>query len=583
MKKRVFLLLAVLFSAILVSSFIFRNTDDTKYSAHDRNYEESDGERTDILFENIEYSRPDLEEMRKNIDVAEEALENKELNKTASMVYKLLDKCYADYTNFYTMYNLANIRSCQNMSDEFYSEEYNWCDENYSLVLQYMDELYYACAASDMAKRLEKNYFWDGFCEEYSDSGESNYNEETVALMNRESALLAEYHALNTSPTVTVDGENVDYYTHLYDSEDYYGVQMDYYNKYNGEYAEVYKELILVRRALAETLGYDSYEQMQYESYFERDYTPEQAEDYIKNIKEYLVPVYKEAREAGLYDEVDYNYLSERKLMKIIHAGASRMGGDILDAFDFMCDGGYYDVAVSTDKAAMSFQSYLTDYEAPFLFVDAYGDTEDILSVAHEFGHYADAYVNFDSYETIDLSECYSQAMEYLMLSYLDEVLSGRELENIRLMKLRDTLELYVQQASFAEFESRIYALEDDELTTENFNAISLELAREYGYCDKGNEEYYAMSWIDIPHFFEMPFYVISYPVSNDIAMQIYALENDRRGAGLEKYKDMLQRETGSLMEAVQDGGFESPFDEGRAEAAAAELRQKLLQLEAAA
>ena len=37
-------------------------------------------------------------------------------------------------------------------------------------------------------------------------------------------------------------------------------------------------------------------------------------------------------------------------------------------------------------KANMSFMTYLNDYEAPFLFLNASGTNDDILSFAHEFG-----------------------------------------------------------------------------------------------------------------------------------------------------------------------------------------------------
>lgn len=115
-------------------------------------------------------------------------------------------------------------------------------------------------------------------------------------------------------------------------------------------------------------------------------------------------------------------------------------------------------MSVNSSKAAMSFQTYLENYEAPFLFLDPYGDTEDILTFSHEFGHYVDAFVNYNASETIDMSECYSQAMEYLALGYYDEVLGEDEADNLRRMKLLDTLDLYVQQASFAEFESTVYS-----------------------------------------------------------------------------------------------------------------------------
>ena len=91
--------------------------------------------------------------------------------------------------------------------------------------------------------------------------------------------------------------------------------------------------------------------------------------------------------------------------------------------------------------------------------------------------------------------------------------------------------------------------------------------------CDRHN----------ITHFFEMPFYVISYPVSNDIAMQIYALEEEQSGQGLEKFMEILDRDYEYFMDAVSAGGFESPFAPGRVERVAEQMRLHLTAQEKAA
>ena len=138
------------------------------------------------------------------------------------------------------------------------------------------------------------------------------------------------------------------------------------------------------------------------------------------------------------------------------------------------------------------------------------------------------------------------------------------------------TLDTYVMQSSFAEFESRVYALSDSELTAEAINAISLDTAKEFGYYDGESEDYYAMSWTDITHFFEYPFYVISYAVSNDAAQQIYALELENAGAGLEKYLEMLPREYETLLDTLAVAGLASPFAPGRLDAVEKQLRAEL-------
>lgn len=526
-------------------------------------------------FGDMPYERPDVDELQRLIDSAEDAMYG---GKSVSRVGTLLDSCFSWYYHYSTMYTLADIRSCQDLTDEYYAEEYAWCAENYALVQQMMDGLYYACAASPMAARLERSYFWTGFIEQYSDESESVYNDRMVALMQEESSLISRFRDLAADPVIEFRGGEEPLYE-LLETLDDYGYNealMAYYEQYNAAYADVFIRLVAVREQMAEELGYDSYEQMQYLYGYERDYTPEQAEAYMQDIRSYMVPLYRDLDASGLPYRLRSSPIDEERLRTLVGTAADEIGGDVAEAFDFMLRYELCDLTVDSRKAPMSFQTYLDDYEAPFLFLDPTGYTDDILSFAHEFGHFSEAYVNCDAYETIDLAEVYSQAMEYLSLSLLDGEMNGRELENLARMKMVDTVEMYIQQASFAEFEHRIYAIGSQRLTAQALNETSLALAKEYGYYVEGYDEYYAMSWMDITHFFEQPFYVISYPVSNDLAMQYYELELSRPGEGVQRYLDTLPRDYSGLMGLVEAGGFDSPFSPGRVEKAAAAARAVL-------
>ena len=119
-----------------------------------------------------------------------------------------------------------------------------------------------------------------------------------------------------------------------------------------------------MRQELAAQFGMD-YEQMQYSFYFERDYTPEQAAQYVADIRNYMVPVYEEVMEASPYDDIYYDYLDEDELIGVLRNVTELMGGDIKAAFDFMTKYELCDVSVNSKKAAMSFQTYLENYEAP--------------------------------------------------------------------------------------------------------------------------------------------------------------------------------------------------------------------------
>ena len=525
-------------------------------------------------FDEIEYVRPELLALRLKVAGLRLALANGE---SLRGVMELLDLCFEDYYHFRTMSSIAYIRSCQDVTDAFYAEEYDWCDEQTALVNQTMEELYYICGGSRLADRLEKHYFWEGFAEEYADDSEAVYDEELVGLLRRESALLARYRSLAAEAASDSALGETNWIGGAYQAA------LDrQYERYNGQFAEIYIELVKVRRAMAEKLGYGSYEEMAYDYSYDRDFDPAQAAAYVAEIKRCIVPIYRELVTDTLSD-VDYPYLSTDRLYAALEYGTKQMGGSVEEAFRYMSDYGLCDIRVSADKAAISFQTYLDDYEVPFLFLDAAGDLKDVLDFSHEFGHYLDAFVNYNAGETLDVSETFSQAMEYLMLGYLDGALDEREREELYRIKMLDTLELYVQQASFDEFERTVYAADPEKLDADYLNELSLRMAEEYGYYDGVSRTYYAMSWSDISHFFDSPFYIITYPVSNDIAMQIYELERQSPGTGLEKYLEILPREYSGFLDTVTAGGLESPFAPGRIERVAEDLYERLAAPAAAA
>lgn len=577
MRKRIRICLAILLCAAMLSGCRepVRLGDPSELAERLFPKTEQSEDRRAVSFDEIEYVRPDVENLAAQVEVLRDLLQEGNYSK----VRDHLDAIYAARDHFDTMDTLAYIRNSQNMSDEFYAEEYAWCDDQSSEVDRIMEQMLYACGMSDMAETLEKRYFWEGFAEEYSDDSEALYDDELVELYQQEAALLSRYRSLVASPTITLpDGTEVDYYSHLADAygQDYLNAVTTYYTSYNQALGEVYIDLIRVRSTIAEKLGYDNYEQMQYEYYWERDFSPEEAEVYLKEIRTWMVPLYEEVQDVDPYSYISSGRMSESRLRNTLESGVRKLGGAAEEAFDFMTRYGLYDIKVDSRKVNSSFQTYLTDYDSPFLFMNPSGTTEDVTTFAHEFGHFTEAYANYNANETIDLAEVYSQAMEYLMLFQLEGEMSESSLDNLWKSKMLDSLDMYVQQASFAEFEHQVYSRDPNTLTVEDLNAISLQTSKDYGYFSPGYEIFYGMGWIDIVHFFEYPFYVIAYPVSNDLALQIYELERDESGAGAERYAALLDRDYDSLLLTAQQAGLESPFAEGRLEKAAQDLRDWL-------
>ena len=445
---------------------------------------------------------------------------------------------------------------------------------------QLFEQLYFRCGMSDMAQELEEKYFWPGFAEEYADDSNAFYSDEMVELLQKDANLVADYRELVANPIVTLsDGTEVEYFTALEEAEgfSYLSLLFAYYNQYNPQLAQVYIDMVKVRQQQAVSAGYANYEELAFDHSFERDYSPEQAAEYLQAIKTYIVPLYKEYMDTGAYWSLDQGSLDAQRLEDILRYGVSDMGQEEQDTYEFMVKYRLCDLEYSPKKSEMSFQTYLGAYEVPFLFMDSSGNLGDITTFSHEFGHYLDGFVNYDADETLDLAECFSQALELLMLTRLDEVLSPQELDTLYKMKMGDILSMYVQQAAFAEFEHIIYSTDPEDLSPEYVNQVFLQLCVDYGFSEAGFEDLYGKLWIDISHFFEQPFYVITYPVSHDIAMQVFQLEEATPGAGLEKYLEMLPRNYPEMLDTALNAGLESPFDPGRLEKVAATMREILL------
>ena len=531
-------------------------------------------------YDEIIYRRPSLADIQSAVDALEEALARGE---ALERLEEQLDEIGALYDEFDTMATIAEIENNRDLSDAYWQRESAWCSEHYSELQRLLDESYSACAQSTRGEALERDYFWPGFREEYGEDRETLYTDDLIALMQEESRLVSEYRALLSEASIDLGSGEINYRQALtaLDGDELARAEELYRYKYNEAFAELFLRLLRVRQQQAQALGYADYEEMAYDFNYGRDYTAAQAAVFLDSIREELIPVYSSIMAGDPYADVYYDLVDEDVLLQLLDAAASTVGGAAEAAFDFMLRYGLYDVSPGSTKADLSFQVYLTAYDEPYLFMNPYGDSADILTLFHEFGHFTDAFCNSGASETIDLAEVYSQASEYLSLYALGDALPREEQENLLRLKLLDTLELYAQQGAWAEFESVIYASSPDELDTEALNDLSLRVCREYGLCTDGQEESYAMLWMDVPHLFEQPLYIISYPVSNDLALQLYAMEREEAGSGMARYRQMLERadpDSGEILtglsELVERYGFDSPFAEGHMQKTAALLAE---------
>ncbi len=519
------------------------------------------GEYDLVSFGKMPYHRPDMTALEllfnDTADFADAATDqdSAELNKKLSL-------CWDAYDEYYTMEALAMLRSDIDQTDEFYAGEYDFFLTNDVYVEDWLDTTLIACACSDAfvpPSRLA------GYTAEDSEP----YTDRALELMEQEGVLLRDYWQVMMLDDVEIDGRVQSYSDYISSpfitSEAYQAANLAYCRACNEQAAPIFIELIKVRRALAEELGYDSYEDYQYET-FGRDYTPEQVRTYLDSVADQVSDYYRDFMAADPYDCIYYSPLSASRLMELLEKTTSHMGDKVTDACAFMKEYHLYDVSASKNKAPGAYTVYLSSYEAPFCYLGAYGDVEDFLNLTHEFGHFCDSRVNSNTTASLDLAETYSQGMANLALLKSKEVISADGYRNLLLMHLLANLAIFAEQTAYADFECRVYDLPDEELTVENVNALALACARRFGAdASSDDDAIYAVYWSQVTHLFEQPYYVISYCLSADAAIQIAEKELNEPGAGVACYENILDWKYGDFLAELERVGLVSPFAPGRA------------------
>ena len=480
-----------------------------------------------VKYSEMTYTRPDMDEVAEScqnaMDAAAEAV-------SADAVLEAVWDFYDVYNRFQTNYNLAYIRCHGDVEDYYWQSEQEYCAANAAQLELYLEDLYYALADCALRDELEEEYFGPGYFDAYE--GEGWYDEELVAMMEREQELISQYYA-HSDDTGT-------------------GVYTDaYYDENALPMAQLLAELVALRQEMAAWVGYDSYTDFAWDYYYYRDYTPDQAEIYLEQIRDALVPLYRRVGTEDVWAPGSAA-CSEREVYSYVKNTARAMGGVTEEAFRLLEQGKLYDISASPKKSGMSFEVYLPNYYQPYIFLSGTGTAYDCLTFVHEFGHFANDYASAGSGAGIDVMEVFSQGMEYLSLCY------GKAPEGFETMKLADSLSVYVEQAAYAAFEQEIYDLDPALLTAAGLLACYEEICTAYGF---DAVEWDPRDMITVPHFYSNPMYIISYVVSNDAAMQLYQMELETPGTGKAVFERSLSTESWGLMEYLEEAGLESPFD----------------------
>ena len=296
-------------------------------------------------------------------------------------------------------------------------------------------------------------------------------------------------------------------------------------------------------------------------SYYDRDYTPTDAEAFLADVRQYLVPVADAlyARDPKLH--LGYSDALDQVPVTLLGTAAEKMGGPVLEAYRFLAAYELYDLSPTPEKRDVSYMTYVAEYEAPIILINPLKHPDVYDTLYHEFGHFVDSYVHCGSYDDLETAETFSQAMVYLALanSALPENVKAKAL---RMALTELLLERIIERSTYADFEQRVYTMDPAELSLEKLDAIYEQCCLDDGHRVPYPEGVRPLRWVRDDFFFDSPGYVISYPCSAVASLQICQKEAEKPSDGVAAFCRLLNYADGwySFQYALPAAGLKNPF-----------------------
>jgi oligoendopeptidase F len=328
-----------------------------------------------------------------------------------------------------------------------------------------------------------------------------------------------------------------------------------------------------VRARIAKNAGKPSYREYTWQQKLRFDYTPEDCKSFAAAIEKVVVPaatrIYKKRQKAlGLdslrpWDLVDGWYSRpapaanvptlkpfqsidelKTKVSSIFHKVDPVLGG----YFDTILAEGLNDLDNRKNKAPGAYCTSYTSLRKPFIFVNAVGVHDDVMTTLHESGH------SFHVFETakipyiqqlavpMEFAEVASMGMELLASPYLGEFYTQSDMARARIEHLEGMLLFWPFMAVVDSFQQWAYenpkAGADPRLCDAKWGELWDRFIPGVDYS--GMETVKNTGWQRKLHIHQIPFYYVEYGLAQLGAVQIFGNARKDQAAAVASYRKAL-------------------------------------------
>lgn len=543
-----------------------------------------------MKFKDFKYQRPDLSEI--------EGQFNRLLNQfdqagDAEEQIKVLVGINELRSRFESMEQIVHIRHTVATTDPFYEKEQAFFDEGIPVYQGLISRYYRSLVKSRFRQVLEEKWGKQLFVK--ADLTLKTFTPEIIEDLQLENKLSSDYTKLLASAKILFEGEerNLPGLVPFQMSRDRnirkQANEAKYaYFKANEEILDnIYDRLVQVRTQMAQKLGYANFIELGYARLLRSDYTPEMAANFRRQVRDSIVPLAGRLRERqrlrlGLntlnyYDE-KLSFLSGNAIpqgdAEWIVANGGRMYHELSpeteEFFQYMTDHELMDLVSKKGKAGGGYCTYISAYQAPYIFSNFNGTSGDIDVLTHEAGHAFQVYCSKNyqipeyHWPTYEACEIHSMSMEFLTWPWMDLFFQG-DTEKYKFNHLSEALLFIPYGVCVDEFQHYVYA--HPKASSQDRKTAWRELERIYlpyrcyesnDYLERGGY------WHQQGHIFGDPFYYIDYTLAQICAFQFWQKSRENRQAAWADYLRLCRAGgSQSFLELVKAANLESPFREG--------------------
>ena len=543
-----------------------------------------------VKFSQMPYERVDFDGLKLEFERLEKALDDAQSGEEQFAIHQR----YYELTGYVqTMTEIAQIRHDIDMTDEFYKKEQEYNDQYMpmyrAMTVSYQKKLYHSPYREYLESRIGKVAFKN------IELAMKSVDEKIISLMQEENALQEEYNQILATAQIKWNGQTLNLsllnpYMHSADRSvrraawDKY---TDFYLKNEEHIEDVYDRMVRNRTKQGRALGYDNYLPLGYARMMRNCYGYDDIRNFRRQILEDLVPfaekLYETRRQRLHLDHLSYidegvyfpqgNPAPTGTPQQILQAGQRmyhEMSPETARFMDFMCENELFDVLGRKTKKTGGYMTFLPDYNAPFIFANFNGSSDDADVITHECGH---AFQGFLACEdpirehwdiTMETAETHSMSMEFFTEPWMELLFGNRASDYIQ-MHLEDSIMFIPYGTMVDEFQHIAY--ENPELTPSQRNGVWRDLERRYKpHLDYTGCDLYERGafWQNKHHIFDCPLYYIDYCIAGMNALQYkIAMDRDYKKAW-KSYLKLCRLSASDFFDGLmQKAGLVNVFEDG--------------------